>query len=88
MLIEWTSHLKDPEEKSSFENEIHRSKDVLDRLKSILDKQLLNIDYNEIHIDTYSTPNWSERQAHKNGNREMLMYLRKLVDLDQQRKTK
>lgn len=85
MYLEWTSHLKDPKEKSEFEKEVLRAKDVLDRLKQIILNKENTLDRIETSIQVYDTPNWDVRQAHKNGNRETLMFFRKLVDIDQQR---
>lgn len=73
MFIEWTKHLKDPKDKADFEKEIVAYKRVLGRLKDILQEK---------EDALYDSPNWSERQS---GNRETLRYLKKLVDLDQQR---
>jgi hypothetical protein len=88
MYVDWTKHLKDPEDKSRFENSIYGAKDVLDRLKDILSDMENALDRNELSIEVYSSPNWAERQAHKNGNRETLNYLKKLVNLDEQRRPK
>ena len=85
MYVEWTSHLKDPEQRRDFERSIHSAKPVLERLAVILTELEATLDRSEINIKVYDTPNWENRQAHKNGNRESLAYLRKLIDLDQQR---
>ena len=87
MYIEWTKHLNDPENKSKFQKSILASKDVLDRLKQILEEKEQALDRSETDIATYNTPNWAERQAHKNGNRESIHFLKKLIDLDQQKIT-
>lgn len=84
MFIEWTKHLKDQEDKTKFEQQIHSAKDVLDRAKNILEEKMITLDRSEADIKVYDTPNWAERQAHKNGQRSSLMFLIKLVDLDQQ----
>lgn len=84
MYVEWTRHIKDPEAKSNFERQIKSAKPVLDHLITILKEKEVAIDRSEMSITVYDTPNWSERQAHKNGNRESLAFLSKLVDLDQQ----
>ncbi len=84
MYIDWTKHLKDQEEKSKFTQQIQSAKEVLDRVKAILAEKLNTLDRSEVDMETYNTPNWAERQAHKNGQRSSLMFLLKLVDLDQQ----
>lgn len=84
MLIDWTKHISDPETKSRFEAQILNAKPVLDRLRQILMEKEDTIDRTERNIGVYNTPNWAERQAHKNGNREMIWFLKTLADLDQQ----
>lgn len=86
MYFDWTKHLKDPEAKSKFVQSVFNSKDVLDRLTSILKEKLDTLDRSETDIAVYDTPNWAERQAHKNGQRSSLMFLLKLIDLDKQTK--
>lgn len=86
MYIDWTKHLKDPEAKSKFEQSIHSASDVLERLTSILKEKLDTLDRSETDMAVYDTPNWAERQAHKNGQRSSLMFLLKLIDLDKQTK--
>lgn len=85
MYLEWTSHLQDEEEKTKFQQQVRAAKPVLERLRDILDKQEMTLDRTEVNIDTYTIPNWDYRQAHKNGNRESIAYLKRLVDLDQQK---
>lgn len=87
MYVEWTKHIKDPDDKSNFEQQILSAKPVLQRLKQILEEKESSIDRSETSILVYDTPNWAERQAHKNGNRESILFLKKLVDLDQQKGT-
>lgn len=84
MYTKWTEHLSSEQDKQKFQNSILGSRDVLDRLKDILDAQERDLLNSEVSLDTYSQPNWAERQAHKNGYRSCLRSLRKLIDLDQQ----
>lgn len=85
MYIEWTSHLKDPKEKQDFINKIYNSRDVLERIVQIASSKMNALDRSETNISVYDTPNWSERQAHKNGNREVLSFFQTLLNLDQQK---
>lgn len=86
MYVEWTKHLKDPEVKSRFENQIYSAKDVLDRIKVLLSEKEETLDRQEMNIEVYNMPNWENRQAHKNGQRSSLAWLKQLVDLDTQKK--
>lgn len=88
MYVEWTKNLQDPEKKAKFEEQVYNAKDVLARLHKILGDYEDMLDRTETNIKIYDTPNWSERQAHKNGNREMLRFLKKLIDLDHQKEHK
>lgn len=84
MYSEWTKHLKDTKQKENFEKMVYGSKILLDRQKAILDERERQLDRSETNINTYDTPNWDVRQAHKNGYRECLQYLKMLVDIDSQ----
>lgn len=86
MNLELTGHLKDPEEKSRFETQAYNAKNVLDRLKELMIQKEATLDRQESNIEVYNMPNWSHRQAHKNGQRSSLAWLKQLVDLDTQKK--
>lgn len=88
MISEWTKNLRDPEAKSKFENQIYSAKAVLDRVNTLLDEQLKNLDRSETDISVFDSPNWAERQAFKNGQRKSLQDLKTLVSLDQQKDPK
>lgn len=85
MLVEWTKHLPSEDEKQDFRRKVQGSKIVLDRLVALLEEYEQTLDRVETNIENYSTPSWDYRQAHKNGNREMIYRIKKLVNLDQQR---
>lgn len=85
MYTEWTKHLKTPEEKEKWAKTVFASKEVLDYLNKLLEEKEKYLDRSEMDIAVYDTPSWAYRQAHKNGNRESLHYLRKLINLDQQK---
>jgi len=85
MFVEWTQHLKDPEEKQRFLNEIRNAKPVLDFLKTRLDAKERTLNRSEINISNYNIASWDNFQAHKNGYRQCLYEIGKLIDLDQQK---
>jgi hypothetical protein len=85
MLTEWTKNLSTPTDKEYFQNRILGAKDVLDRLIVLINEKEQTLDRSEMSIEVYNTPCWENRQAHKNGNREAFHWLRKLINLDQQR---
>lgn len=84
MYVDWTRHLPDPAEKEKFELKIRSSKVVLERLQALLKEREMGLDRSETDIKSYDLPNWEYRQAHKNGFRQCLQILNKLIDLDQQ----
>jgi hypothetical protein len=84
LYLDWTKHLKNEEEKTRFESSVMGAKQVLDRQKDLLDEYERSLDRSEVDIRTYDTPNWAEKQAHKNGYRSCLAKIKELIDLDQQ----
>lgn len=87
MYTRWTQHLTTPEDKKSFEKEIHSAKRVLDRLTQIIDEDLHAQDKSEMDQRSYTIPNWDYLQAHRNGVRQAHKNIKLLVDLDQQKGT-
>lgn len=79
MLIDWTKHIKDPEEKSKYEDSIRSCRVSHERLIQILSDWEKSLDRIETSIKVYDTPNWDVRQAHKNGNREIIAKLTELI---------
>lgn len=87
MYTKWTQHLTDPEEKLRFQNEIQSSKHVLEHLMTLLFEEEMILNRSEIDPVAYSSPSWSHLQAHKNGFRQCLYKIKKIIDLDQQKDT-
>ena len=86
MYSKWTSHIQDQDQKSAFERQVWASKDVLDRLLSVLDEREQEIRQIEMNVSTYDKPNWDYRQAHYNGELANIRAIKTLINLDQQRK--
>lgn len=84
MIIQWTNHLKTQEEKEAFANLLQGSKQVLDRLSQILKQEEGEITRTELSVEAYDNPNWSHKQAFKNGQRSVYRKLQHLMNLDQQ----
>jgi hypothetical protein len=85
MFTIWTKHLKDDEQISQFENTVHSSKTVLDRLKTLIEEDEKAQMASELDPTGFNTPNWTEKQASRIGYRACLAKYKKLVDLDQQK---
>lgn len=85
MYVAWTKNLRSVDEAESFKNQVRSSKDVLDRVIQLLNEEEASLDRSEIDPKNYDLPNWEYRQAHKNGYRSCLAFVKKLIDLDQQK---
>ena len=87
MYTRWTEHLQTDEEKENFKREVLSARGVLERLLNIINEDESSLDRSEMNQRVYDLPNWAERQAHKNGNRQYMNAIRLLIDLDQQKGT-
>lgn len=85
MITAWTKHLEDADAKTKFEQYVRNSRPVLERLNELLNEEEHALDRSEMRIENYDLPNWEYRQAHKNGFRQCLSIVKKLIDLDQQK---
>lgn len=86
MKIQWTSNLKTEEEKERFQRQILAAKPVLERLDFLLNERSKAIDSIESGVEKYIQPGWSAIQAHYNGEKASLKYIRNLINLDQEGK--
>lgn len=82
MWIKWTSNLKSEGEINDFRNKIFAAKPVLDRITNLLDEKEAALDRSEINIAEYDNPNWSHKQAFKNGIRAACADLRLLLTIE------
>jgi hypothetical protein len=85
MYTGWTAHLKE-EEKEDFQRRIWRSKQVLDRVSDLIDREIKAVDDTERDPKAYDNPAWPYKQAYKNGMRAGLSFIKQFVDLDKQKK--
>ncbi len=85
MNIYWTKNLRTPEEKEKFQNSVLGSKLVLERLVQILNEEEAELDRSEASTSQYDSPSWSSLQAHRNGDRSRLRWMKALLNLDQQK---
>ncbi len=85
MMIQWTNHLKTQEEKDRFSDSVKGSRLVLERLSQILRQEEEGITRTELSVESYDNPNWSHKQAFRNGQRSVYRKLQSLTNLDQQK---
>lgn len=86
MYLVWTKNLDTQEERDDFEREVLQSKRVVKRIYEIMEEREKLVDRTELSLNTYDKPNWDYRQAHNNGFRACLQYMKELLNLDQQMK--
>lgn len=86
MIPNWITHLRDPEDVKRFKQHIYNAKSVLERLTAIMKDKETTLDRSETSIESYESPSWAARQAHKNGYRQCLQELYTLTNLDQKEK--
>jgi hypothetical protein len=84
MWIKWTSNLSTETEINDFRNKVYGAKPVLDRIRQLLDEKEAAIDRSEIKLEEYENPNWSHKQAFKNGIRAACADLRLLLTIEDQ----
>lgn len=80
LAMVWTKHLRDNEEKKTFEASLRNSKVALGRLQQILDEMERDLSSSETSLKDFEDPNWSHKQAFKNGNRAIIKDIRRLID--------
>lgn len=80
LALVWTKHLRDSNEKETFEKTLRNSKVAIGRLAQILDDMERELSATETSIKDFEDPNWSHKQAFKNGQRSSIKDLRRLLD--------
>lgn len=79
LSVEWTKHLKDPDRKAGFEKTLRNNTLIMDRLYDILTEWERLVLASETNPADYDAASWSHKQAHRNGNREIIKKLKDLV---------
>ena len=76
----WTQNLS-KEDKENFTNLLMNSYNnaILVKLREIVTKKRLNLEASERTPETYDVANWSHKQAHNNGARQMLKFVEDLL---------
>lgn len=80
----WTAHLQTEEEKQRFANQIYGAREVLARLRDIIDQKEIDLAGSERSKEQYENPNWPFLQAHRNGYASMLTAVKNLLTLKDQ----
>lgn len=78
LSVEWFKGVPEDRRKD-FETALRNSTLALGRLYDLLGEWEEELDRAEIKITDYDTPNWSEKAAHRNGDRSRIRKLRDLL---------
>lgn len=77
--LQWTSHLPKKMDKENFKNHLSSCSLVMERLKDILDHDLVTNILESSSKTTFETPNWSEYQAYLMGKQAYINQLKALL---------
>lgn len=83
MQPQWTSNLKDKDEKERFVKYLYSSRGVIDRLLAITKQMESELDGKELSPEVYDSPSWANKQADNIGYRRCLRRIQTLLTLDQ-----
>lgn len=83
MYSAWTKYIKDPDTKAQYERSLKNSKWVLDDLQTILTEMKMDLEKGELSPKAYDIPNWSWKQAHCNGSKQIINIILRIINLDQ-----
>jgi hypothetical protein len=79
LSLRWSQHLNNKKEKEDFEFLVKNNTVLLSRLKNILEEEEQTIFTSETKLDDFSDPNWSHKQAFRNGQLSVLRKLKLLL---------
>lgn len=85
MQVDWTKHLKTPEERERFRNSVYSARPVLERLTDLLSEYQASADKSVESLSSYESPSWAYRAADQNGFNRALSTIKALINLDQQK---
>ncbi len=75
----WIRQLKTEEERVNFKKTLLASRHVLRRLREILEEERNRLANQETSDKDFEDPNWSHKQAYRNGERKGLKYVEDLL---------
>lgn len=75
----WIRDARTEEDKQKIYQEITNSHFLLDKLRKICYN--ISIELEEVPIKDYDCPSWSHKQAHRNGQLEILRKLEKILEV-------
>lgn len=78
--VQWTKHLKDQDSRSKMEDTLRASKTALGRLLELVEERESELLRAETSLSDFDDPNWSHKQAFRNGKRSALKDLKELLE--------
>lgn len=85
MQVDWTKHLKTPEEKQRFQNTVIGARPVLQRMTDLLTEYEDRADKSLENPKSYDSPSWALKAADRNGFNRAISTIKALINLDQQK---
>lgn len=85
MQVDWTKHLKTPEERERFKNSVLSARPVLERLNDLVNEYQETGDKSVRNLSSYESPSWAYRAADQNGFNRAFSMIKALINLDQQK---
>jgi hypothetical protein len=77
--LQWVRHLRDQDSKDKLEQAIRGSVTALSRLLDLLEEQEQALNNQEASTSDFEDPNWSHKQAFRNGQKNQLKEIKKLL---------
>ena len=75
----WSKHLKDQEAKENFNKSVHGSKQVLDRLKNVIDEWIQALESEQLD---FTTPSWAYKQAALISEKRTLEKIKRFITIE------
>lgn len=81
MHIEWTAHLRTPEEREKFKQQILSHAAVLQRLDKIIEEKIRSAEREMYSEEAYNIGDWAYKQADNLGKIRALRHLRTFTNM-------
>ncbi len=77
LALDWVKHLRTPADKEAFIKKLLSGRTALQRLTELMVEDGISLTDKEVSETDFEDPNWSHKQAFRNGQRSVLKkYLR------------
>jgi len=82
LAADWFRGISKEEDKASLIQAIYSAKGILDIVKELVIAHKNSLE--KVSMTDYDSPQWAYKEAHKNGRKEEIDYLLRLLNLDQE----